>query len=87
MNKLEVNHDGGYTTNIKKVSMNLTRKDVENSLFLKEKLNERNQASVVSRSMDVVSSLIKIMEEESGSKLLIRKSNGDMEEIRVLGLF
>lgn len=71
---------------LKKVSMNLTPRDIENAEVLKLKLNERNQASVVSKSMAVVRSLADIFESNQSSRLFLEKKSGERVEIIIPGL-
>jgi hypothetical protein len=74
------------TVPYKKISMNLTLKDIENAEALKDRLNERNQASVVSKSMSIVRSLADIFDDHSSSRLFLEKKGGERVEIIIPGL-
>ena len=66
--------------------MNLTLRDIENAEVLKERLNARNQAAVVSKSMAVVRSLADIFESNQSSRLFLEKCNGERVEIIIPSL-
>ena len=87
MPKEDMLNNGSSSSDLKKISMNLTVQDIENSLYLKNKLNERNQASVISRSMSVLSELAKMKEENPDYTLAFVDKNGNMDKIKILGLF
>ncbi|MGI9277848.1 MAG: hypothetical protein ACR2PT_23745 [Endozoicomonas sp.] len=69
--------------NLTKVTMNLTDTDIKNAEFLLSKLNERNQASVVSKSLSLTKDLVEII--EGSSKLLI-ETDGVIKELKIIGL-
>lgn len=81
MSVSEINERKG-SSELRKVSMNLTPKDFENSFYLKKMLNERNQASVVSRSMAITSHLTKLVSEDPNNKIIIvNGKTGEKTEI------
>ena len=69
---------------LQKITMNLTEKDVENALFLLETLNERNQASVVSKSLSLTKDIVNLLKDNS--KLLVEDKDGNIQEIKIIGL-
>ena len=76
----------GSQSKLKKISMNLTVQDIKNSIFLKDVLNERNQASVVSRAILIVCQLIKLLREKPGNRLIVLSEDGEKREIIIPGI-
>lgn len=72
------------TPKLNKVSMNLTQRDIENALFLLEALNERSQASVVSKSLSLTKDIVELLSQNS--KLLVEDNEGNIQEIKIVGL-
>ena len=68
---------------LKKISVNLTPKDFENLTFLKELLGERSQTSVISRALTISFLLIRLLNEDPDSKIIIKnnKTNESKEII------
>ena len=60
--------------------------DIKNSIFLKDVLNERNQASVVSRAILIVCQLIKLLREKPGNRLIVLSEDGEKREIIIPGI-
>mgnify|MGYP000592655463 FL=1 len=67
---------------LSKVSMNLTEKDINNASYLLEAMNERSQASVVSKSLSLTRAIVEHI--ENGEKLLIEDKKGKNYEIMLL---
>ncbi|ELP2673653.1 hypothetical protein [Vibrio harveyi] len=72
------------TTKLSKVSMNLTQRDIENAAFLLDALNERTQASVVSKSLSLTRDILEMLSDNS--KLLVEDKDGKIQEIKIVGL-
>lgn len=69
---------------MRKVTMNLTDRDIENTEVLIRRLNLRNKASTVSSALAITEGLTRKM--VSGDELLIRKRDGSMEAVIIAGL-
>ena len=69
---------------MKKVTMNLTDRDISNTEVLTKRLNLRNKASTVSSALAITEGLIRKI--VSGEELLIRKKDGSMETVIIAGL-
>ncbi len=71
-------------TNLVKVTMNLTEKDVENTERLTAILDHRSKASTVSTALSlarfVTDNIIK------GNEIMIKKKDGTKEVIHIMGL-
>jgi hypothetical protein len=65
-----------------KVSMNLTKEDIENIEFITNRLNARQQVASVSRSLKLTRELIDLI--DSNQKLLVEDVNGNLERIRFI---
>ncbi len=64
--------------------MNLTQRDIENAAFLLDALNERTQASVVSKSLSLTRDILEMLSDNS--KLLVEDKDGKIQEIKIVGL-
>lgn len=82
----EVKEVNSNESKLKKISMNLTVQDIKNSIFLKDVLNERNQASVVSRAILIVCQIVKLLREKPGNRLIVLSEDGDKREIIIPGM-
>ena len=69
---------------MKKVTMNLTDRDISNTEVLTKRLNLRNKASTVSSALAITEGLTRKI--VSGEELLIRKKDGSMETVIIAGL-
>ncbi len=68
----------------KKVTMNLTERDIEITEELSKKLNSRSKASTVSSALAITYELTRLLGD--GSALLRRNRDGSMERIVITGL-
>ena len=64
---------------MRKVTMNLTDRDVENAKFLREKLKTRSEAQVVSISLSLTRFIVS--EVRKGGQLLMRDPSGRLDRI------
>ncbi len=69
---------------MKKVTMNLTDRDIHNTEVLTRRLNLRNKASTVSSALAITEGLTGKI--ERGGELLIRKRDGSVEVVVIAGL-
>ena len=69
---------------MKKVTMNLTQRDIANTEFLTARLNSRNKASTVSAALAITQGIAQRLEE--GGELMIRRKDGSMETLVIAGL-
>ena len=69
---------------MKKVTMNLSDRDIRNAEILTERLNLRNKASTVSSALAITEGLTKKI--ASGEELLIRRKDGSMDVVIIAGL-
>ena len=69
---------------LRKVTMNLTDRDIEITEELTKKLNSRSKASTVSSALAITNELTKLLGD--GSALLRRNRDGSMERIIITGL-
>lgn len=69
---------------LRKVTMNLTERDVRNTEKLTEKLHTRSKAEAVSAALSITSSLSEML--EGDKELIIRDKKGDIEKIIIPGL-
>ena len=69
---------------MKKVTMNLTDRDVTIAEELTKKLNSRSKASTVSNALAITNELADLVGD--GGTLLRRNSDGSMERIVITGL-
>ena len=74
----------GKTMALKKVTMNLTERDIANTEVLTARLNTRNKASTVSSALAIAEGITKKIED--GGELIVRKKDGSMETIVIAGL-
>lgn len=69
---------------MKKITMNLTQRDIANTEFLTSRLNSRNKASTVSAALAITQGIAKKLED--GGELIIRKKDGSIETVIIAGL-
>lgn len=69
---------------LRKVTMNLTDRDIRNTESLSEKLHTRSKAEAVSAALSITSSLSEML--EGGKELIIRNRNGEIEKVIIPGL-
>ena len=69
---------------MKKVTMNLTDRDIHNTEVLTRRLNLRNKASTVSTALAITEGLTKKI--VNGDELLIRRKDGSIEAVVIAGL-
>jgi len=62
-----------------KVTMNLTKRDVDNTQKVKKSLNARTNASAVSGALAVTAKLINLT--QAGDEILIRNKKGELERL------
>ena len=69
---------------MKKVTMNLTERDIANTEFLTTRLNSRNKASTVSAALAITQGIAEKLED--GGELIVRKKDGSIETLVITGL-
>lgn len=69
---------------LKKVTMNLTERDIANAELLTARLQSRNKASTVSTALAITEGITRKIEE--GGELIIRKKDGSVETVLIAGL-
>lgn len=69
---------------LKKVTMNLTERDIANTEVLTVRLNARNKASTVSSALAIAEGITKKIED--GGELIVKKKDGSLETIVIAGL-
>lgn len=69
---------------LRKVTMNLTERDIEITNRLTKKLDSRSKASTVSSALSVMDDLTRLVED--GGELYRRKKDGSMERLVIMGL-
>ncbi len=69
---------------MKKVTMNLTDRDIANTEILTIRLDTRNKASTVSSALAITEGITRKIEE--GGELIVRKKDGSLETLFVAGL-
>ena len=69
---------------LKKVTMNLTERDIANAEMLTARLHSRNKASTVSTALAIMEGLTKKIED--GGELIVRKKDGSIETVLIVGL-
>jgi biotin-(acetyl-CoA carboxylase) ligase len=69
---------------LKKVTMNLTERDIANTEVLTARLHSRNKASTVSSALAITEGITRKIED--GGELIIRKKDGSMETVVIAGL-
>ncbi len=71
-------------SNLTKVTMNLTQRDVRNTEKLAERLHTRSKAEAVSAALSITSSLSDLL--EGDKELIIRNKKGEIEKVIIPGL-
>lgn len=69
---------------LRKVTMNLTERDVKNTERLRNILHTRSNAEAVSAALSITSSLSEMLEDDK--ELIIRSRTGDIEKVIIPGL-
>ena len=69
---------------LKKVTMNLTERDIANAELLTARLQSRNKASTVSTALAITEGITRKIED--GGELIIRKKDGSIETVLIAGL-
>jgi hypothetical protein len=69
---------------LRKVTMNLTERDIKNTERLRLKLHTRSNAEAVSAALSITSSLSDLLENDK--ELIIRSKKGDIEKVIIPGL-
>ena len=69
---------------LKKVTMNLTEKDIANTELLTTRLHSRTKASTVSSALAIAEGITKKIED--GGELMIKRRDGSMETLIIAGL-
>ena len=69
---------------LKKVTMNLTERDIANAEILTARLHSRNKASTVSTALAIIEGLTRKIED--GGELIVRKKDGSIETVLIAGL-
>jgi len=67
-----------------KVSMNLTERDIKNTESVRHLFHVRTNADAVSAALGITRSLGEMV--KSGSELLIKNKNGEIQKILIPGL-
>ena len=75
---------GTIMVQMRKVTMNLTERDVRNTERLRLKLHTRSNAEAVSAALSITSSLSDLLDDNK--ELIIRNKNGDIEKVIIPGL-
>jgi len=71
---------------LKKISMNLTEKDVENAEIIFTKTNARTKAQVVSNALALARFIVERVKDEPGARLVVVEEDGTKNRIIVLGI-
>ena len=74
----------GSTMSLKKVTMNLTESDFNNTAILVRRLHARNKASAVSSALAIAEELTRRIED--GDDLIVRRRNGKSETVIIPGI-
>ena len=69
---------------LKKVTMNLTQRDLDNAEALTERLHSRTKASTVSAALAITEGITRRIVD--GNELMIRKKDGSLETVVIAGL-
>lgn len=69
---------------LKKVTMNLTERDIANAEILTARLHSRNKASTVSTALAIIEGLTRRIED--GGELIVRRKDGSIETVLIAGL-
>lgn len=64
---------------LKKVTMNLTERDIANTETLARRLHSRNKASAVSSALAITEGITSRM--QNGEELMIKRKDGSMETV------
>ena len=69
---------------LKKITMNLTPRDVENADTLTRRLHCRNKASTVSAALAITEDITRRIQD--GGQLMIKEKDGSVETLIITGL-
>lgn len=69
---------------LKKVTMNLTARDITNTEILTTRLNTRNKASAVSSALAITEGITRMVQD--GGEVIVRRKDGSMETLVIPGL-
>lgn len=69
---------------LRKVTMNLTERDVRNTEILVDQLHTRSKAEAVSAALSITSSLSDLL--KGNKELIIRDKNGEIGKVIIPGL-
>lgn len=69
---------------LKKVTMNLTERDIANTESLMTRLDARNKASTVSSALAITEGIARRLED--GGELIVKNKDGSMETVVIAGL-
>ena len=69
---------------MKKVTMNLTDKDIENLNELYEELNVRSKAGAVSTSLGIAQAILRA--KQKGGRIIIENEKGESQELIISGV-
>ncbi len=69
---------------LKKVTMNLTERDIANTEILTARLHSKNKASTVSSALAITEGITRKIED--GGELIVRKKDGSMETVLIAGI-
>lgn len=81
---MAISDERGKIMALKKVTMNLTERDIANTEVLTVRLNARNKASTVSSALAIAEGITKKIED--GGELIVKKKDGSLETIIIAGL-
>ena len=70
--------------NMKKVTMNLTERDIQNTESLNRRLHSRSKASTVSSALAIAEEITHSIEQ--GEEVLIRTKGGTLERVFIAGV-
>lgn len=65
-----------------KVSMNLTKRDMENLEYVTSRLHARQQVTAISRSMELCRTLLEAIDQ--GDRILLKGEDGNLREVQIL---
>lgn len=68
---------------MRKVTMNLTERDIENTEALSRRLQSRSKASAVSSALAIAEGITRSI--ERGEEVLIRTKDGTLERVFIAG--
>lgn len=71
-------------TDLQRVTMNLTQRDVSNTVKLKNKLQARSNAQAVSSALSIASSVAELLTD--GGELLVKDKSGQIQRVIIPGL-